>query len=158
MRGFWLKVWGSLSFNPISALTHATLVDLCQYPLARELARNMMLEAQSVAEKLGITLRVTIDRRIDGAERVGRHKTSMLQDVEAGRDPEIDALVGSVIELGRVTETATPHISTVYACVKLLSRTMSLEKGGVRMMPLAAAPAAASPAVRALMGSAHIIR
>ena len=135
----WLKVWGSLSFNPISALTHATLVDLCQFPLARELARNMMLEAQSVAGKLDITLRVTIDRRIDGAERVGRHKTSMLQDVEAGRDPEIDALVGSVIELGRVTDTPTPHISTVYACVKLLSRTMSTEKAGVRVTPLAPA-------------------
>ena len=67
----WLKVWGSLSFNPISALTHATLVDLCQYPLARELARDMMLEAQAVANKLGTQLRVTIDRRIDGAERVG---------------------------------------------------------------------------------------
>jgi len=135
----WLKVWGSLSFNPISALTHATLVDLCQFPLARELARNMMLEAQTVAEKLDITLRVTIDRRIDGAERVGRHKTSMLQDVEAGRDPEIDALVGSVIELGRVTETPTPHISTVFACVKLLSRTMATEKAGVRVTPLAPA-------------------
>ena len=132
----WLKVWGSLSFNPISALTHATLVDLCQYPLARELARDMMLEAQAVANKLGRTLRVTIDRRIDGAERVGRHKTSMLQDVEAGRDPEIDALVGSVIELGRITERATPHVTAVYACVKLLSRTMSAQKGFLRVAPL----------------------
>ncbi len=141
----WLKVWGSLSFNPISALTHATLVDLCQYPLARELARNMMLEAQSVAEKLDITLRVTIDRRIDGAERVGRHKTSMLQDVEAGRDPEIDALVGSVIELGRLTETPTPQISAVYACVKLLGRTMATEKAGVRVTSLAALEQMPSP-------------
>lgn len=133
----WLKVWGNLSFNPISALAHSTLVDLCQHPLARDLARNMMLEAQVVATKLGRTLRVTVDRRIEGAERVGKHKTSMLQDVEAGRDPEIDALVGSVIELGRLTHTPTPHISSVYACVKLLSQTMAMEKAAVRVSPLA---------------------
>ena len=135
----WLKLWGNLSFNPISALTHSTLVDLCQHPLARELARNMMLEAQAVAEKLGRTLRVTVDRRIEGAERVGKHKTSMLQDVEAGRDPEIDPLVGSVIELGRLVGIPTPNISAVYACVKLLSSTMSAEKGAVRLAPLAKA-------------------
>jgi 2-dehydropantoate 2-reductase len=134
----WLKLWGNLSFNPISALAHSTLADLCEHPLARELARNMMLEAQAVATKLGRHLRVTVDRRIEGAARVGRHKTSMLQDVEAGRDPEIDALVGSVIELGALTGVPTPHISAVYACVKLLSQTMALEKAAVRMMPLAA--------------------
>ena len=135
----WLKLWGNLSFNPISALTHSTLVDLCQHPLARELARNMMLEAQAVAEKLGRTLRVTVDRRIEGAERVGKHKTSMLQDVEAGRDPEIDALVGAVIELGRVTGIPTPNICAVFACVKLLSQSMEMEKGAVRLTRLAAA-------------------
>ncbi|HEV7804154.1 MAG TPA: 2-dehydropantoate 2-reductase [Burkholderiales bacterium] len=135
----WLKLWGNLSFNPISALTHSTLVDLCQHPLGRELARNMMLEAQVVATKLGRQLRVTVDRRIDGAERVGKHKTSMLQDIEAGRDPEIDALVGSVIELGRLTHTPTPHISSVFACVKLLSHTMATEKAAVRVAPLAPA-------------------
>lgn len=145
----WLKLWGNLSFNPISALTHSTLVDLCQHPLARELARNMMLEAQVVATKLGRQLRVTVDRRIEGAERVGKHKTSMLQDVEAGRDPEIDALVGSVIELGRLTHTPTPHISSVFACVKLLSHTMAVEKGAVRVAPLQSAPAV-QPAVRSL--------
>jgi 2-dehydropantoate 2-reductase len=128
----WLKVWGNLSFNPISALTHSTLVDLCQYPLSRELAQNMMLEAQTIANKLGIEFRVSLDKRIAGAEKVGKHKTSMLQDVEAGRDPEIDALVGAVIELGRLTDTPTPHISAVYACVKLLSRTMAEDKVCVR--------------------------
>jgi 2-dehydropantoate 2-reductase len=137
----WLKLWGNLSFNPISALTHSTLVDLCQHPHARELARNMMLEAQVVANKLGRTLRVTVDRRIEGAERVGKHKTSMLQDVEAGRDPEIDALVGSVIELGALTHTPTPHIDSVFACMKLLSHTMAMQKAGVRALPLAAAAA-----------------
>jgi 2-dehydropantoate 2-reductase len=135
----WLKLWGNLSFNPISALAHATLSDLCRHPLARELAGNMMLEAETVAKKLGRKLRVTIDRRIEGAERVGKHKTSMLQDVECGRDPEIDALVGAVIELGRLTNTPTPHISAVYACVKLLMQTMSLEKAAVRIAPLASA-------------------
>ena len=102
----WLKLWGNLTFNPISSLAHATLVDICQYPLTRELAAAMMTEAQDVANKLGITFRVGIDKRIAGAEKVGKHKTSMLQDIEAGRAPEIDALVGSVVELGRLTEHA----------------------------------------------------
>ena len=136
----WLKLWGSLSFNPISALTHSTLVDLCDHAEARELARNMMLEAQLVATKLGRELRVTVDRRIDGARRVGRHKTSMLQDVEAGREPEIDALVGSVIELGRLTDTPTPHISAVYACVKLLSSRIAADKVCVRAAPTSSFP------------------
>jgi 2-dehydropantoate 2-reductase len=128
----WLKLWGNLSFNPISALTHSTLVDLCQFPLTRELARNMMEEAQAIATRLGIAFRVTIDKRIAGAEKVGKHKTSMLQDIEAGRQPEIDALVGSVIELGRLTSTATPHLDAVHALVKLLAHTIAAEHVGVR--------------------------
>jgi 2-dehydropantoate 2-reductase len=130
----WLKLWGNLSFNPISSLSHATLVDICQYPLSRELAAAMMREAQSVANKLGIEFRVTLEKRIAGAEKVGKHKTSMLQDIEAGRAPEIDALVGAVIELARLTETPTPHIDTVYALVKLLARSMQECKGHVRML------------------------
>lgn len=133
----WLKLWGNLTFNPISALAHATLVDICQYPLSRKLAASMMGEAQEVAHKLGIQFRVTLDKRIAGAEKVGKHKTSMLQDIEAGRAPEIDALVGSVVELGRLTQTPTPHIDTVYALVKLLARTMEEERGQVRLQPLA---------------------
>jgi 2-dehydropantoate 2-reductase len=129
----WLKLWGNLTFNPISALSHSTLVDICQYPLTRELAANMMAEAQAVANKLGITFRVSIDKRIGGAEKVGKHKTSMLQDVEAGRAPEIDALVGSVVELGKLTGTPTPHINATYALVKLLGKTMEEEKGRVKM-------------------------
>src|SRR5258705_2378232 len=78
----WLKLWGNLSFNPISALTHATLVDICQFLLTRELATQMMTEAEAIAKKLGVTFRVSIERRIAGAEKVGAHKTSMLQDVE----------------------------------------------------------------------------
>ena len=129
----WLKLWGNLTFNPISALAHATLVDICQYPPSRELAAAMMTEAQAVANKLGISFRVSIDKRIAGAEKVGKHKTSMLQDIEAGRAPEVDALVGSVVELGRLTDTPTPHIDAVYALVKLLAKTMDEEKGRVRM-------------------------
>jgi 2-dehydropantoate 2-reductase len=131
----WLKLWGNLTFNPISALSHATLVDICQFPLTRELAAAMMSEAQAVASRLGITLRVSIDKRIAGAEKVGKHKTSMLQDIEAGRAPEIDALVGSIVELGRLTHTPTPHIDTVYALVKLLARSMDEQQGRVRMGP-----------------------
>ena len=133
----WLKLWGNLTFNPISSLAHSTLVDICQYPLTRELAANMMREAQVVAGKLGIEFRVPLDKRIAGAEKVGKHKTSMLQDIEAGRAPEIDALVGSVVELGRLTDTPTPHIDTVYALVKLLARSMGEAHGRLRIEPLA---------------------
>jgi 2-dehydropantoate 2-reductase len=119
-----LKLWGNMSFNPISALTRATLAGICQYPPSRELATAMMAEAQSIAGKLGITFRVPIEKRIAGAERVGHHKTSMLQDVEAGRPFEIDALLGSIVELARLTETPTPHLDTVYALTKLLGKTL----------------------------------
>jgi 2-dehydropantoate 2-reductase len=125
----WLKVVGNLSFNPISALTHATLVDLCRFPLARELAANMMREAEVIANKLGVTFKVSIERRIAGAEKVGAHKTSMLQDVEAGRPMELEALVGAVVELGRLTNTPTPHIDAVYAVVSLLAKTLAAQKG-----------------------------
>lgn len=131
----WLKLWGNLTFNPISSLAHSTLVDICQFPLSRELAASMMEEAQAVAHKLGISFRVSLDKRIAGAEKVGKHKTSMLQDIEAGRAPEIDALVGSVVELGRLTQTPTPHIDTVYALVKLLAKTMDETRGQVRLQP-----------------------
>jgi len=132
----WLKLWGNLTFNPISSLAHSTLVDICQFPLSRGLAADMMREAQAVAHKLGIQFRVSLEKRIAGAEKVGKHKTSMLQDIESGRAPEIDALVGSVVELARLTETPTPHIDTVYALVKLLARTMAAEHGRVHMQPV----------------------
>ena len=131
----WLKLWGNLSFNPISALTHATLVDICQYPLTRELAAQMMTEAETIANKLGITLRVGIERRIAGAEKVGAHKTSMLQDVEHGRPIEIEALVGSVVELGSLTQTPTPHISAVFACASLLAKTLNARHGRLTLTP-----------------------
>lgn len=133
----WLKLWGNLTFNPISALTHSTLVDICQNPLTRQIAANMMSEAQIIANKLGIEFRVTLEKRIAGAEKVGAHKTSMLQDIEAGRAPEIDALVGSVVELGRLTNTPTPHIDATYAMVKLLASTMEKSSGQVRLLQAA---------------------
>lgn len=129
----WLKAWGNLSFNPISALTHATLVDICQFAETRKLAETMMTEAQAIAEKLGITFRHTIEKRITGAEEVGAHKTSMLQDVESGRSLETEALIGAILELGNLTETPAPAIEAVYACVKLLNKVMVLEGAGVRV-------------------------
>jgi 2-dehydropantoate 2-reductase len=131
----WLKLWGNLAFNPISALSRATLASICQYPLTRDLARDMMTEAQAIATKLGVTFRMPLEKRIAGAERVGHHKTSMLQDVEAARELEVDALLGSVIELARLTDTPTPHLDTVYALTKLLAKSLEESKpllGGPR--------------------------
>jgi 2-dehydropantoate 2-reductase len=124
----WLKLWGNLSFNPISALSRATLAGICQYPPSRAIAAAMMSEAQSVAGQLGVKFRVSLDKRIAGAEKVGHHKTSMLQDVEAARTLEVDALLGSVVELARHTNTPTPHIDTVYALTKLLAKTLEEAK------------------------------
>ena len=129
----WLKAWGNLSFNPISALTHATLVDICQFAETRQLAATMMKEAQDIAQKLGVTFRVTIDKRIAGAESVGAHKTSMLQDVEAGRSLETEALIGSILEMAKLTNTPAPAIESVYALVKLLNKVMLSEGGGVKV-------------------------
>ncbi|AHM02781.1 2-dehydropantoate 2-reductase [Roseibacterium elongatum DSM 19469] len=122
----WVKLWGNLSFNPISALTHATLDVLCTDPGTRAVARNMMLEAQEIAEKLGVKFPIDVDRRIDGGAAVGAHRTSMLQDLEAGRPMEIDALLGSVQELGRITETQTPTIDAVLALIALRGRVAGL--------------------------------
>ena len=104
----WLKLWGNLTFNPISALTHSTLVDICQFPLTRGLAATMMTEAQQVAERLGAHFRVSMERRIAGAESVGKHKTSMLQDVEAGKPLEVDGMLGVVVELAEMTGVEVP--------------------------------------------------
>jgi 2-dehydropantoate 2-reductase len=129
----WTKLWGNLSFNPISALTHATLEDICRYPPTREAAARLMREAQAVGEALGIRFRIPLEKRIAGAEAVGPHKTSMLQDIEAGRAIEADALIGSVIELGRIAGVATPQIETVYACVKLLAATLARAGGRLQI-------------------------
>ncbi len=132
----WLKLWGNMTFNPISALTHGTLEGICQFPLTRDLARNMMAEAQAIAGKLGVTFRVDIERRIAGAEKVGKHKTSMLQDLEAGRSLEVDALLGSVIELGKITNTPTPCLNTVFALTKYLDENIQATGGSLALPPV----------------------
>ncbi|MDE0097422.1 MAG: 2-dehydropantoate 2-reductase [Gammaproteobacteria bacterium] len=131
----WLKLWGNLSFNPISAMTHSTLEAICRLPLTRELAATMMTEAMEVAEKLGASFRVSLERRIEGAEKVGKHKTSMLQDVEAGKPLEIDGMLGVVIELAQMTGTPIPTLKAVYACVSLLNHTMSEQGISVKGLP-----------------------
>jgi len=135
IRGeIWLKLWGNLTFNPISALSHATLVDICQFPPTRKLAAQMMTEAESVANKLGVTFKIGIERRIAGAEKVGAHKTSMLQDVEQGRPLELEALLGSIVELGALTETPTPHITAIYAIASLLAKTLNTQQGKLQIL------------------------
>jgi len=122
----WVKLWGNLSFNPISALTHATLDVLCTDPGTRAVARGMMVEAQLIAEKLGVKFPIDVERRIDGGAAVGAHRTSMWQDLDQGRPMEIDALVKSVQELGALTKTATPTIDTVLALTQLRAKTAGL--------------------------------
>lgn len=131
----WLKLWGNLTFNPISALTHATLVDICQFPLTRTLAAAMMTEAQQIGERLGAGFRVPMERRIAGAESVGKHKTSMLQDVEVGKPLEIDGMLGAVVELAEVTGVEVPTLRALYACVSLLSRTIVDERIRIKGAP-----------------------
>jgi 2-dehydropantoate 2-reductase len=125
----WVKLWGNLCFNPISALSHATLEDICRFPATRELAAAMMAEAQAVAERLGVQFKISIAQRIAGAEAVGAHKTSMLQDVERGRALELQALVGAVLELGQITGVATPHIAAIHAVTALLGQTLATQQG-----------------------------
>jgi 2-dehydropantoate 2-reductase len=132
----WIKLWGNLSFNPISALTHATLEQICRFGPTRALAASMMREAQTVAEKLGVRFKISLEQRIAGAEAVGAHKTSMLQDVEHGRALELEALIGSVVELGRITETPTPTIDAVHAATSLLALTLATQKGRLEVQPL----------------------
>ena len=122
----WVKLWGNLSFNPISALTHATLDVLCTSDDTRPIARAMMVEAQAVAEELGVKFPIDVDRRIDGGAAVGAHRTSMLQDLDAGRPMEIDALVASVQELGRLTGKPTPTIDTVLGLIRLRAKVAGL--------------------------------
>ncbi|WP_299084531.1 2-dehydropantoate 2-reductase [uncultured Ruegeria sp.] len=122
----WLKLWGNLSFNPISALTHSTLDVLCADEGTRSVARGMMLEAQEVGEKLGVKFPIDVEKRLDGGAAVGAHKTSMWQDLELRRPMEIDALVSSVQELGQLTGTSTPITDTVASLIKLRAKVAGL--------------------------------
>jgi 2-dehydropantoate 2-reductase len=132
----WVKLWGNVSFNPISALAHATLEDICRFPLTRELVTRMMTEAKAVGEKLGVEFKISLEQRIAGAESVGAHKTSMLVDVEHGRALELQALVGSVVELGRITGSPTPTIDAIYAVTALLAKTLAERRGRLELQPV----------------------
>ena len=135
IRGeIWTKLWGNLAFNPISALTHATLAHMCAFEPTHSLATNMMREAQNIGESLGVRFRISIEKRIAGAAAVGEHKTSMLQDVEAGRALELAALMGAVLELGQITGVATPHIAAVHACSSLLDQVLTQQAGRLSLI------------------------
>jgi 2-dehydropantoate 2-reductase len=118
----WVKLWGNLSFNPISALTGGTLEQIARDEGTRAVARAMMVEGEEIALRLGVKFPIDVDRRIVGAEQVGAHKTSMLQDLELGRPMEIDALVAAVQELGRLVGVPTPAVDTVLALVRQRAR------------------------------------
>jgi 2-dehydropantoate 2-reductase len=118
----WVKLMGNVAYNPISALTRSTLIEIVQCPETRELAAAIMRESESVAQRLGIEMGVSVEQRLAGAEKVGHHKTSMLQDVEAGKPTELEAIVGAVVELGEKLGLSLPNTKAVYACVKLLEK------------------------------------
>jgi 2-dehydropantoate 2-reductase len=121
IRGeIWVKLWGNVALNPLSALTRAMLAQICGEPATRAFARNVMLEVQSVAEALGERMAVDVDARLNGAAEVGEHKTSMLQDLELGRPMEVDAVVTAVVELARVTGTGTPYLDALDGMIRLL--------------------------------------
>jgi 2-dehydropantoate 2-reductase len=118
----WVKLWGNLAFNPLSALTGSTLDRLGTRPDLRGVIRNMMVEGQAVGEAVGAKFSIDVDKRILGAAEVGAHKTSMLQDLERGRPMEIDALLGAVVELGQFAGVATPICDMVLALVRERAR------------------------------------
>lgn len=124
----WVKILGNVAFNPISALTGATLAGMVRDPGVNALVRNIMTEVEAAATKLGIELPISIDQRIAGAEKVGEHKTSMLQDLESGRPMELEAVVGAVVEIGERLGVEMPHTKSVYACAKLLDVTKRATK------------------------------
>jgi 2-dehydropantoate 2-reductase len=123
IRGeIWVKLWGNVALNPLTALTRATLAEVCLTPATRAFARNVMLEVEAVASALGETMAVNLDARLNGARDVGEHKTSMLQDLELGRPLEIDPLTGAVVELARLTNVATPYLDALDGMIRLLAK------------------------------------
>jgi 2-dehydropantoate 2-reductase len=123
----WLKAWGNLAFNPISALTHGTMAEIARFPLTREFTIGLMTEAARVAERLDIQFRVPMEKRLAGAERVGEHRTSMLQDVLAGRPLEHEAILGAVIEMASLVEVDTPNLRALFALCSLRNATCLAE-------------------------------
>jgi 2-dehydropantoate 2-reductase len=125
----WVKLLGNVAFNPISALTRTTLVQMAHDPLVRPLVFSIMTEVTAVANRLGVDIPISIDQRIDGAGKVGAHKTSMLQDLEANRPLELEPVVGAVVELGERLGIAMPSTAAVYACTRLLETARMAAKG-----------------------------
>ncbi|SER15763.1 ketopantoate reductase [Lentzea xinjiangensis] len=119
----WIKLMGNVAFNPLSALTRATMAEICDHSDSRDLVAQMMAETLTIARAAGCDPKISIDKRIDGARRVGHHKTSMLQDLEAGKRLEIDAIIGAVVEIAELTRVPAPTLRHVYAAIDLLSRT-----------------------------------
>lgn len=138
IRGeLWLKLWGTVAVNPLSALTHATLDVLCgEGSPGRQVVMRMMSEVEAVAMKLGSKMRLPMERRVDGAARVGKHRTSMLQDVETGRQLEIETIIGSVVELARLCEQDIPSIETIHGTIRMLAHVMKDTKSKVCLIPL----------------------
>jgi 2-dehydropantoate 2-reductase len=119
----WIKLMGNIAFNPISALTRGTMVEICQHPATRRVVAQMMAETLDIAARVGSTPTISVEKRLDGAEKVGHHKTSMLQDLEAGKELELDAIMAGVVEMADITGAPAPTLRTVYAATDLLSRT-----------------------------------
>jgi 2-dehydropantoate 2-reductase len=134
----WLKLWGNLCLNPISALTHATLDLITSDPATRAICRAMMLEAQAIGDQLGLSLRVDVERRLDAAGAVGAHRMSMLQDLERGRELEVEPLVGAVQELGRLTGVPTPTLDIALALIRQRALVAEAARGRISRDPLPA--------------------
>lgn len=130
----WLKLWGSVAFNPVSALTHATLEELCNFSSSRTVIEKMMLEVEAVANAVGVKMRVPLERRLEGAGKVGDHKPSTLQDCESGRPMEIDSIMGAVIEIAQMTGTSTPYVDAIYGVVSTLAQILQKHDAAVPMV------------------------
>lgn len=131
----WIKLMGNVSLNPISALTRATMVEMCQHAGTRQIVAQMMAETLDIAARVGSTPEISIAKRIDGAERVGHHKTSMLQDLEAGKQLELDAVIAAVVEMADITGAPAPTLRTVYATTDLLARSVAKRSAIPAMAP-----------------------
>lgn len=137
IRGeLWLKLWGTVAVNPLSALTHSTLDVLCTHPDGRKVVMNMMKEVEMVANKLGSNMRLPAERRVDGAAKVGKHRTSMLQDVETGKEMEIETIIGSVVELAELCQVNIPCIDTIYRTIRMLAHVMKEDKSKICSLPI----------------------
>lgn len=131
----WIKLMGNVAFNPLSALTRATMVEICRNPHTRQLVARMMEETLDIAARVGSTPEISIEKRLRGAENVGHHKTSMLQDLEAGKQLELDAIVSAVVEMADITGADAPTLRTVHAATDLLSRTCGPDASGPANTP-----------------------